>query len=1113
MKLQKVISGLLSATILSGILVLPVSAEVQDVAYINFGRDMETKNADVKYGKNNSRYDLRTVPIEKGGRYGWNVSPIADWADTHLYINLRDSWVGKLKKNESYEIEVDYFDEGNGNFRVIYDAMPNPWDEKDVKNHLKRCDTVYLDNTMEWKTAKFLLDTPRFNNGYDEADLVVTINDKDMGISPAAVVFGAVRVKKAETKSSVQLNLSTDVPGHNFFGDDGVSFSMETYNLTDEEKDVMVKLKAYNHNGVLSWEDSFSKKLSANECVEDTLSFIPPERSVFDMYAEVSGEGIYSCKKVQFSYLQKPDKKNPIFGVNMHPLTYLERYEPEILFPIINQVGAGITRETIRWNMYEREKGVYAIQDKVAERIKMIKKHDLISMWVLASENGIYGPGWAYGEEMEAACLEYVRRIVTEYKGMIKYYEVFNEVASEFYEGRDANWYARLAKQITEIIREIDPEITIIYGATSEVPAAWIQKVCEMTKGYFDAFSIHPYSMKYSAMDANQYENVLTARAAMEAAGCGDIPLWITEIGWPTSYCTYEEQAASNTQFYAMMQRPELNVDRIFYYDMQDDGYNQYSQEDVFGLIRPWAEIETPFLAKPALVAAANMNKILTDAELLEWSICEGDDTVMYKFKRPDGKEVLMLWSYPENHRVTYSLGTDDVEIYDMYGTKLDIRPFEGKYTVNLDDRPMYIIGNFSNTQKCDAMFDMNGVEFNMPFGDTMELTVQKNISEEISVEVETAENSAITVKQNDGFAGNEAKIVLYSKGRAGKHESVSILLKNQNGELLSEIKVKINFVEPISLNFETKPFDSEKFGRWIGVATIKNNRHDRTISGKIVFNGPNEFKRKVGQLALKEIKPDSERVVSFNLPELQNYKAYDIDLDIKLDNGEVYNFTFYNDCSAAMYTETPPTIDGVRAEGEWFEDMSLRIGNGNEYLSFVFGTGTYTGDEDLSADIYMQWDEENFYMFAEVEDDVFCQEMTGDSIWLGDSIQMGFNYGGIIRPSYSGFTELGYALTPAGVHQVRYTNESGLNVSSPKAECMVRNEGTKTYYELKLPWNEAILKYEPMQAGDRVRFNIIINENDGAGRYGWIEYASGIGQVKNATLFGYLNLLDNRKK
>jgi hypothetical protein len=39
----------------------------------------------------------------------------------------------------------------------------------------------------------------------------------------------------------------------------------------------------------------------------------------------------------------------------------------------------------------------------------------------------------------------------------------------------------------------------------------------------------------------------------------------------------------------------------------------------------------------------------------------------------------------------------------------------------------------------------------------------------------------------------------------------------------------------------------------------------------------------------------------------------------------------------------------------------------------------------------------------------------------------------------------------------------------------------------------------------------MIVNDNDGQGRKGWLEYASGIGLTKNVNLFTFLKLMDKQ--
>ncbi len=64
------------------------------------------------------------------------------------------------------------------------------------------------------------------------------------------------------------------------------------------------------------------------------------------------------------------------------------------------------------------------------------------------------------------------------------------------------------------------------------------------------------------------------------------------------------------------------------------------------------------------------------------------------------------------------------------------------------------------------------------------------------------------------------------------------------------------------------------------------------------------------------------------------------------------------------------------------------------------------------------------------------------------------------------------------------------------------QSEG-KTIYKLHLPSSE--LYPYAISKGARPRFSILINNNDGAGRTGYLEWASGIGSAKNPVVYGRL--------
>ena len=74
--------------------------------------------------------------------------------------------------------------------------------------------------------------------------------------------------------------------------------------------------------------------------------------------------------------------------------------------------------------------------------------------------------------------------------------------------------------------------------------------------------------------------------------------------------------------------------------------------------------------------------------------------------------------------------------------------------------------------------------------------------------------------------------------------------------------------------------------------------------------------------------------------------------------------------------------------------------------------------------------------------------------------------------------------------------------------ECTIVRSGNNTIYELAIPWSE-LLKDQAVEPGLVVGFSLLVNDNDGTGRRGWIEYNSGIGLAKDPSMFGDLLLIE----
>ena len=169
-----------------------------------------------------------------------------------------------------------------------------------------------------------------------------------------------------------------------------------------------------------------------------------------------------------------------------------------------------------------------------------------------------------------------------------------------------------------------------------------------------------------------------------------------------------------------------------------------------------------------------------------------------------------------------------------------------------------------------------------------------------------------------------------------------------------------------------------------------------------------------------------------------------------------------------------------------------------------------WTGPEDLSAEIWTAWDDRNFYLAAKVRDDVFHQDRVGGAVWEGDGIQFALDPLHLESETGGYNYEIGLAQTPAGPQVYCWFAPPQSTVGGkliPNARLAVVREGEITTYEAAIPLSAlAPLKPAPDKT---IGFSIILNDNDGQRRKGWLEWSSGIGREKMPSLYGDLTFTE----
>ena len=202
-------------------------------------------------------------------------------------------------------------------------------------------------------------------------------------------------------------------------------------------------------------------------------------------------------------------------------------------------------------------------------------------------------------------------------------------------------------------------------------------------------------------------------------------------------------------------------------------------------------------------------------------------------------------------------------------------------------------------------------------------------------------------------------------------------------------------------------------------------------------------------------------------------------------------------DC--AHFTQ-PPQVDGDLRE--WAERAALELGGAGDSVKVE---KDYGGREDCSARVMVGWDAQRFYLAAEVTDDVPYQQEDGYQMWQGDCIQLAFRDGPPNREAgYDGTEfEVGLTRAPNGPLVFQWM-PAGEPLSDGKL-AVVRQDNV-TRYEAAVPWTA--LGVATPGAGKRISWSLTVNDNDGEGFRGWLEWTPGVCGSKDSSEFGWLTLV-----
>jgi hypothetical protein len=258
------------------------------------------------------------------------------------------------------------------------------------------------------------------------------------------------------------------------------------------------------------------------------------------------------------------------------------------------------------------------------------------------------------------------------------------------------------------------------------------------------------------------------------------------------------------------------------------------------------------------------------------------------------------------------------------------------------------------------------------------------------------------------------------------------------------------------------------------------------------------------GQEQTFAVNAGGSSVVSFEFPGIPEEKAYNLKIQITLDDGTTTILNRSISFLAANQAYKAPVIDGSISPDEWVGAMPIVL----DQASQVQLISDWGGPSDLSAKGYVKWDKDHFYLALETKDNVHYQTGTAGDIWQGDGIQFAIDPGRKSDSPGLGYNEIGVALNSAtsSVVKWRWTAPTGKTTGVMNSMvCQVKRDDSSgtTTYELSIPWSDLLPDGMTAAPGSDFGFSMLINDNDGSGRRGWIEYMSGIGFTKDPSAYG----------
>ncbi|MFC3797963.1 sugar-binding protein [Cohnella sp. GCM10012308] len=988
------------------------------------------------------------------GITGWQTNPAA--SAHYIYFKVSDNYIygGKNK----VKVTVDYYDSavtGEKGFKLAYDSTLTQYAYTDL---------TLLKGSNTWKQATYIVDDAQFgnrlNNGADfriETSVPICFSKVEVELIPTVSMRGA-QVKTGSVFKETEASAVNLVFDNQF--NSGRTLDV-TYNLLDDANAVVgdgafqVSLNPMQKGfvkplnfGILD-KGTYTVSVDAVNA-DGTIKL--HENIHIGTIADLTGKPVHS-----------------FLGLNTH---FSKAYGgSDVRLPLAVQTGAVSIRDG-----YVAGNPTTYIDNATANGL---------STFIVTSTDPVA-----------------IQQTVTSLQGKVNAFEIGNELSTQL---TPAQYLAILQNAYTTI-KGVNPSMKVVGGVTLNYDEPWLKQLVDLgATQYLDAMSFHVYPSHNPEkggtiaefQDLKDYIQAYQTNHGLTK----EIELWLTEIGWPTmdqkwGGVTEIDSASYAAQLYVTNLANDTLIDKIYWYDFLNDCTDGTFYECSQGLLY------VDNSPKPSFVGLNAVSDLLGGASFVQaYSLADGDVRA-YKFHRAsDNQDIVVLWSNVDK-QIGLHTGSAQVVLTDLFGNARSFDTIDGTTTFTISEAPVYLIGNFAAAPVLDTpTYTANASVVTAAPGEEVQITVTRaGGAQSLSGTYESVLPLGWQLVSGSAYSSGSATDVLTVRAPETSSDGIARINPiGSAGERYGSLTLEFRMKEAVVVH--ASPVVNAAGDGWDLAVTIDNQNSLATMSGGTVT--VLEPASMAGTFAFGPIAPNSGATVA--IPASSLSKDTPLPVKVRVDRDDGFSQLIERNMSAltAVKANQPIVIDGVLGSAEWSHAESFAL----DQASQVRLMSDWGGTADLSADAYTKWDAEHLYLAVRVTDNTHLNNNPPGDSWKGDSIQFAIDPGRSIEPGKLGWSENSIALNSETNAVMKRGGIGGNNLQN--SSVAVHREGTQTVYEMAIDWSDILPAGMTPSAANAIGFSFLVNDNDGTGRRGWMEYMSGIGLSKNPELFGDLILTD----